>query len=86
GGNNDTWQTRARVSGQAGLLDYSLHWARLSTDNREPNNTFHNTSLSGNFGLELNDRTTLRVIARGELGRVGTPRPTVFQRPDRDAF
>ncbi|MFQ5724489.1 MAG: TonB-dependent receptor domain-containing protein, partial [Terriglobia bacterium] len=86
GGSNDTWRTRAQVSGQAGLLDYSLHWARLSTDNREPNNTFHNTSLSGNFGLELNDRTTLRVIARGELGRLGTPGPTAFGRPDRDAL
>lgn len=86
GGSNDTWQTRARMSGQVAAFDYSLLWARLSTDNREPNSAFHNTTLSGNFGLELNDRTTLRVIARGELGRVGTPGPTVFQPPDLDAF
>jgi outer membrane cobalamin receptor len=86
GGNNDTWRTRAGVGGEAGLLDYSLHWARLSTDNREPNNVFHNTSLSSNIGLALGERTSLRVISRGELGRVGVPGQTAFGRPDRDAF
>jgi iron complex outermembrane receptor protein/vitamin B12 transporter len=85
GGNNHTWRTRAGMNGEAGLLDYSLHWARLSTDNREPNNAFHNTSLSSNVGLALGERTSLRVISRGELGRVGIPGQTAFGRPDRDA-
>jgi outer membrane cobalamin receptor len=85
GGNNHTWRTRAGMNGEAGLLDYSLHWARLSTDNREPNNAFHNTSLSSNVGLALGERSSLRVISRGELGRVGIPGQTAFGRPDRDA-
>ncbi|MGH9862778.1 MAG: TonB-dependent receptor plug domain-containing protein, partial [Candidatus Acidiferrales bacterium] len=86
GGNHDTWRARTGVSGAAGILDYSLHWARFSTDNQEPNNIFHNTSLSSNFGLRLGERTTLRLIGRGELGRTGTPGQTAFGRPDLDAF
>ncbi|MCI0724188.1 MAG: TonB-dependent receptor [Acidobacteria bacterium] len=86
GGNNDTWRLHGGVTGQAGFFDYSYRWARLSTDNREPNNTFHNTTFSGNFGLNFNERTSLRLILRGDLGRVGTPGQTAFGRPDRDAF
>ncbi len=85
GGNNDTWRTRAGLAGEGGPFDYSAHWARLSTDNREPNNVFHNTSLSTNLGLTLGERAALRLIARGELGRVGTPGQTAFGRPDLDA-
>ncbi|HXE76462.1 MAG TPA: TonB-dependent receptor [Candidatus Xenobia bacterium] len=86
GGNNDTWQTRAGLSGQLARFDYALGWARFSTDNREPNNAFHDTTLSANLGLELNPKTTLRAILRGELGRVGTPGQTAFGRPDSDSF
>lgn len=86
GGNNDTWRGRGGLSGGAGRVDYALQWARLSTDNREPNSFFHNTTLSGNAGWALGERTTLRLILRGELGRVGTPGQTAFGRPDRDAF
>ncbi len=86
GGNNDTWRVSAGLSGELSRFDYSLHWARLSTDNREPNNVFHDTTLSANLGLELNHKTTLRVILRGELGRVGTPGQTAFGRPDADSF
>ncbi|HSC77841.1 MAG TPA: TonB-dependent receptor plug domain-containing protein [Candidatus Acidoferrales bacterium] len=85
GGNNDTWRTRAGLSGAVSRFDYSLQWARLSTDNREPNNVFHDTTLSTNLGLELNRTTTLRAILRGELGRVGTPGQTAFGRPDSDS-
>ncbi len=86
GGNHDTWRARAGLSGAAGIFDYALHWARFSTDNQEPNNAFHNTSLSTNFGLRLGERTTLRLIGRGELGRTGTPGQTAFGRPDLDSF
>ncbi len=86
GGNNDTWRTRAGLSGAISRFDYSLGWGRLSTDNREPNNVFHDTTLSANLGLDLNRTTTLRAILRGELGRVGTPGQTAFGRPDSDSF
>jgi len=86
GGNQDTWRANANLSGAAGLFDYSLSWARFSTDNREPNSAFHETSLSANFGLELSERTQVRAVVRGELGRVGTPGQTAFGRPDLDSF
>ncbi|MBI2956413.1 MAG: TonB-dependent receptor [Acidobacteria bacterium] len=85
-GNNDTWRGRGGLAGELGRFDYSLQWARLSTDNREPNNTFHNTTLSANLGAALAENTWIRLIARGELGRVGTPGQTAFGRPDSDAF
>ena len=86
GGNQDTWRANANLAGAAGLFDYSLSWARFSTDNREPNSAFHETSLSANLGLELSERTQVRAVVRGELGRVGTPGQTAFGRPDLDSF
>ncbi len=81
-----TLRGRAGASGQIGKLDYSLNWARLDTDNQEPNNAFHNTTLSSNFGLALGKNTNARLILRGDFGRVGTPGQTAFGRPDMDAF
>jgi vitamin B12 transporter len=85
GGSYDTVRGSAGVSGLAGGLDYSLHAARLQTDNREPNNSFTNTTLSGTAGVELGARSSLRVVARGELGRTGVPGAAAFGRPDLDA-
>ncbi|MCI0403737.1 MAG: TonB-dependent receptor [Acidobacteria bacterium] len=86
GGNNDTWRARAGLSGQLDWFDYSLAWGRLSTDNREPNSAFHDTSLSANLGVALGEKTSLRAIFRGEFGRAGTPGQTAFGRPDSDSF
>lgn len=86
GGNHDTWRANADLAGAAGSFDYSLSWARFSTDNREPNSAFHETSLSANLGAALGERTWVRLILRGELGRAGTPGQTAFGRPDLDAF
>ncbi|MGH9788484.1 MAG: TonB-dependent receptor plug domain-containing protein, partial [Candidatus Acidiferrales bacterium] len=86
GGNNDTWRARAGLNGELDWFDYALGWGRLSTDNREPNSAFHDTSLSANLGAALGERTSLRAIVRGELGRAGTPGQTAFGRPDSDSF
>ncbi len=86
GGNNDTWRARAGLNGEIDWFDYSLSWGRLSTDNREPNSAFHDTSLSANLGTALGEKTSLRAIFRGELGRAGTPGQTAFGRPDSDSF
>ena len=85
-GNQDTWHGVGGLAGKTGRFDYSAQWSRFFTDNREVNSTFHNTSLSGNFGYELNQTTTLRVILRGEFGQVGTPDATAFQAPDLTAL
>jgi len=86
GGSYDTVRGGASVSGLSGRTTYSAAVSRFTTDNREPNNRFENTSLSGNLGVALSETATLRVVARGELEHVGTPGATAFGRPDLDAF
>ncbi len=86
GGNRTTWLGRGGLSGNTGRFDYSTQFSRFFTDNREVNNTFHNTSLSGNFGYQLNESTTLRAILRGELSQTGTPDATAFEAPDLTAL
>jgi vitamin B12 transporter len=66
--------------------DYALHASGLTTDNDVENNDFTNTTLSASAGAELNERTTVRALVRGELGRAGTPGQVAFGRPDLDAF
>jgi vitamin B12 transporter len=85
-GKFQTLRGRAGLGGGYERFDYALGWSRLETDNQEPNNAFHNSTLSGNFGLGLGKNTTARLILRGDFGRVGTPGQTAFERPDSDAF
>jgi outer membrane cobalamin receptor len=86
GGTYDTAHANASVSGRSGSFDYSFGAARISTDNRVPNNAFTNTTLSGTAGVALGASAILRVVARGELERTGEPGQTAFERPDLDAF
>ncbi len=86
GGKYETWRARAGISGQVREFDYSLHGARFNTDNQEPNNKFHLTDISSNFGLALGQHSSLRLVLGGATSRVGTPGQTAFGRPDSDAF
>jgi len=86
GGTYDTLRAGASVSGVSGRASYAAGVSRFTTDNREPNNRFENTSLSANIGVTLSSTATLRAIGRGELEHVGTPGQTGFGRPDMDAF
>lgn len=85
-GKFQTLHGHAGLSGGYERFDYALGWSDLETDNQEPNNAFHNSTLSGNFGLGLGKNTTARLILRGDFGKVGTPGQTAFERPDSDAF
>jgi vitamin B12 transporter len=85
GGKFQTLHGQANVNGRTALFDYALGGAWLETQNQEPNNAFTNRSLSGNFGAMLGKSTTARLILRADLGRVGTPGQTAFERPDSDA-
>jgi vitamin B12 transporter len=84
-GGYGTVRASAAAVGKRGAVDYSLNGARYVTDNREPNNTFENTTLSGSAGVALAPGASLRFVARSELGDVGTPGQTAFGRPDLDA-
>ncbi|HVZ21127.1 MAG TPA: TonB-dependent receptor [Vicinamibacterales bacterium] len=86
GGSFGTSRGDASVSGASGRLDYALGAAGLTTDNQVPNDSYDNSTVFANVGITLDDRTTLRVIGRGEFERTGTPGQTAFERPDLDAF
>ncbi|MEJ2007091.1 MAG: TonB-dependent receptor [Acidobacteriota bacterium] len=85
GGKNSTWDGRGSMTGGYGPFDYSLEGGRFSTANQVPNDFFHVTTLSGNFGLRLGKATTLRVITMGEFSLAGTPGQTAFGPPINDA-
>jgi vitamin B12 transporter len=86
GGTYGTVHASASVAGATSRLDYSGGVAQLSSDNRVPNSSLDNTTLSGNLGVRVSPTATLRVISRAELENVGTPGPTAYGRPDLDAF
>jgi outer membrane cobalamin receptor len=86
GGSYGTVHASAGVSGGSGPFDYSVAAARLSTDNRVPNNGFDTGTVSGNTGLVLGSRAQLRGVFRAERGTNGTPGQTAYGRPDLDAF
>jgi outer membrane cobalamin receptor len=86
GGTYHTFHANAGIAGATDRLDYTFGAARFDSDNRVPNSALGNTTLSGNIGLPIGSAATLRFVGRGELERVGTPGPTAFGRPDRDAF
>ena len=86
GGNLDTLHANATVAGGAGRLDYSFGAARFASDNRTLNSRFENTTATLNVGVALPAHAVLRSIWRTERGHAGTPGPTAYGRPDRDAF
>jgi len=85
GGTYGTFHGSANAAGRSGIFDYALDVARLSTDNRVPNSAFRNTTWTANVGAALTDAAMLRIVARGEVERTGTPGQTAFERPDLDA-
>jgi vitamin B12 transporter len=73
-------------SGRGERFDWSAGLQRLETDNQQPNSPFRQTAGAVNAGFALAERTELRLVLRGENGRVGTPGATAYGRPDLDAF
>jgi vitamin B12 transporter len=73
------------TSGRVGGLDWNAGLLRLETENEQPNSAFHETAGAFSGGARLAERWALRLLARLEDSTVGTPGPTAFGRPDRDA-
>ena len=86
GGTYRTVRGGGQVAGTSGPFDYSFGASRFSTDNREPNSAFTDTTFSGNAGVALGGTATLRFVGRAQRQRNGTPGQTAFGRPDLDAF
>jgi vitamin B12 transporter len=85
GGSFDYLRGRAGVSGQSGRFDWNAGGLSLRTDNQEPNSALRQHAGAAAAGLE-GERTSLRLVVRGEDTRHGTPGQTAFGRPDLDAF
>jgi outer membrane cobalamin receptor len=67
------------------MFDWNLGLQYLNTDNEQPNSAFQETSGALTAGAALSDRSSLRLVARMGDSELGTPGPTAYGRPDKDA-
>jgi len=82
GGKFATARGATRVSGLAGRFDYSLAAGRFDTDGQGPNDSFRNTTLSGNLGWRFSETNTLRLSLRSNTSDAGVPGQTLLAPPD----
>jgi vitamin B12 transporter len=81
-----SWQRYAGgTSGRSGAYDWNLGLQHLDTDNEQPNSRFEATSGALTAGAALGERSNLRLVVRVDDSELGTPGPTAYGRPDRDA-
>jgi len=85
GGSFDWQRWLGATSGARGAFDWNLGAQRSTTDNEAPNSRFEQTAAALSVGLKLDGRTNARAVARFDDSSVGTPGPTAFGPPDRDA-
>lgn len=70
------------TSGTSGVLDWNAGLLRLDTDNEQPNGALSETAGAASVGARLGDRSTLRLVLRGDTSDTGTPGQTLYGRPD----
>ncbi len=85
GGSFDTGRGAAQLSGIIGHFDYSTTAAYFDTAGQGVNDRFLNRTLSGNFGLHINERDSVRLTVRDNTSDAGEPGQTLFTPPDLDA-
>jgi len=85
GGNFETLNAGADVSGAAGRFDYNAFWSRFSTNNQGVNADFADSTAGTNLGWNLG-KTKLRWILRDDLSFAGTPGQVAFQPAINDAY
>jgi vitamin B12 transporter len=85
GGSLSTLRYGGGIQGSSDRMDYLASFSRFDTDNNVPNGSFNNASIAGNLGLHPSEKLEIRMVYRSEAGRVGTPGPWAFGRPDLDA-
>jgi outer membrane cobalamin receptor len=88
GGTFDTGHGAAQLSGLLGAFDYSAAASFFSTNGQGLNDSFRDTTLSGNFGYRFSEANTLRVTVRSDRsiaelpGQPSLGAPTPGQRND----
>ena len=73
GGNFDTRNLSASLSGAFHQFDYFSIFSRFDTQGSYPNDFFHNATYAGNFGWKPLARTDVRVTYRRNWTDLGSP-------------
>jgi vitamin B12 transporter len=81
GGSFGTGRGTAQLSGLVGPLDYSVGAGYYQTHGQGPNDFFVDRTVSGNFGLRLAERDSLRLTIRSNSSDAGEPGQTLFTPP-----
>jgi vitamin B12 transporter len=90
GGNFNTAQGFAELSGARGIWDYDLFADQFNTQGLGVNDNYSNSLQGGNAGVRINDTTLFRVRVRHANSRTGVPGEWNFNgqpllSPDEDA-
>jgi vitamin B12 transporter len=93
GGNFGTYQQEGTFSGLYRRLDYFSDFSRFDTGNSIPDNTFHNGTFAGNYGLKLSENSHLRATVHHDQVASGQPNaidlyvfPTLAKQASEDSF
>lgn len=73
GGNFGTYHQEGTFSGAYQGLDYFSDYSRFDTSNSIPNDTFHNGTFVGNYGLKLSPSSSLRGTVHNDQVASGQP-------------
>ncbi|MBI3404135.1 MAG: TonB-dependent receptor [Acidobacteria bacterium] len=84
GGSFSTGHGSAVLSGEVGHFDYSVAAARFNTLGQGPNDSFRNTTLSGNFGWKFSERDSVHLSLRSNASAAGAVGQTLFAPPNLD--
>jgi len=73
GGNFNTYQQEGTLSGAFKRSDYFSDYARFDSANSVPDSVYHNGTFTGNYGLALSPRSSVRATVRHDQVASGLP-------------
>lgn len=86
GGSFNTLRQDASLGGAFRQFDYFADFLDFQTQNSLPNNSFHNATISGNFGWQASQTTDVRLTFRHTAAGLGSSNALAFYGIPDDAF
>jgi vitamin B12 transporter len=93
GGNFGTYHQEGTFSGLYNRLDYFSDFSRFDTSNSVPEDTFHNGTFAGSYGLKLSENSSLRATVHHDQVASGQPSaidlygiPTLAKQANEDSY
>jgi vitamin B12 transporter len=93
GGNFGTYHQEGTFSGLYKRVDYFSDFSRFDTGNSVPDDTFHNGTFVGNYGLKLSENSSLRATVHHDQVASGQPSaidlygiPTLAKQANKDSY